>query len=95
MKGELEGRVALVTAAAGAGIGRATAKCPAEEGATVAVTDLHERRTVETVEALRKEFGDRIVGHGLDVADFERADLVLERGWGSIVNVSGGWYMHA
>ena len=44
MKG-LTGKVAIVTAAAGGGIGKATAIRLAEEGAIVVVTDSHERRT--------------------------------------------------
>jgi NAD(P)-dependent dehydrogenase (short-subunit alcohol dehydrogenase family) len=65
----LDGRVALVTGAAGAGIGRATARRLAEAGATVVVTDIHERRTAETAAALREDFGDRIAGHTLDGGD--------------------------
>src|SRR5207248_5442086 len=38
----LEGRVVLVTASAGSGIGFATAKRAQEEGATVVVSDKHE-----------------------------------------------------
>jgi 3-oxoacyl-[acyl-carrier protein] reductase len=50
--GLLEGKTLLVTAAAGTGIGFATAKRCAEEGATVAVSDKHERRLAESAEAL-------------------------------------------
>ena len=42
--GLLEGKVVVVTAAAGTGIGFATAKRCIEEGATVVVSDAHERR---------------------------------------------------
>ncbi|HEV7680365.1 MAG TPA: SDR family oxidoreductase [Candidatus Dormibacteraeota bacterium] len=76
--GDLDGRVALVTGAAGAGIGRATARTLAAAGATVVVTDVHERRTNETVEALRGEFGaERIVGHVLDGGDPEQIARVV------------------
>ena len=68
-EGPLAGRVALVTGAAGAGIGRATAATLARHGATVVVTDIHERRTNETVTALSAEFEGRIVGHLLDCGD--------------------------
>ncbi len=74
---ELEGRVALVTGAAGDGIGSATARRLAEEGAAVVVTDIHERRTSEVTEKLRAEFGPRIVGFPLDVSDRARVDEVL------------------
>jgi 3-oxoacyl-[acyl-carrier protein] reductase len=48
----LAGKRVLVTAAAGTGIGFATAKRCAEEGATVVVSDRHERRLAETAEQL-------------------------------------------
>lgn len=48
----LAGRTVLVTAAAGTGIGSATARRCIEEGARVAITDLHERRLRETAEEL-------------------------------------------
>jgi 3-oxoacyl-[acyl-carrier protein] reductase len=50
--GLLAGKVVVVTAAAGTGIGFATAKKAQEEGATVVVSDWHERRLAETAEAL-------------------------------------------
>jgi 3-oxoacyl-[acyl-carrier protein] reductase len=50
--GLLAGKTVLVTAAAGTGIGFATAKRCAEEGATVAISDRHERRLLESAEAL-------------------------------------------
>ena len=48
----LEGKVVLVTAAAGTGIGNATAQRCLEEGATVVISDAHERRLAEAAEAL-------------------------------------------
>ena len=50
--GLLAGKVVVVTAAAGTGIGFATAKKAQEEGATVVVSDWHERRLAETAETL-------------------------------------------
>ncbi|MCU1601606.1 MAG: short chain dehydrogenase [Frankiales bacterium] len=50
--GLLKDKVVVVTAAAGTGIGFATAKRALEEGATVVVSDWHERRLAETAEAL-------------------------------------------
>jgi 3-oxoacyl-[acyl-carrier protein] reductase len=44
----LAGKVAVVTAAAGTGIGSATARRLLAEGATVVVSDAHERRLAET-----------------------------------------------
>ena len=48
----LEGRTVLVTAAAGTGIGFAVARRCVEEGATVMVSDIHERRLGEVADKL-------------------------------------------
>jgi 3-oxoacyl-[acyl-carrier protein] reductase len=48
----LAGKIAVVTAAAGTGIGSATARRLLAEGATVVVSDAHERRLKETAAAL-------------------------------------------
>jgi 3-oxoacyl-[acyl-carrier protein] reductase len=52
--GLLAGKVAVVTAAAGTGIGSATARRLLLEGATVVVSDAHERRLGETAAELGK-----------------------------------------
>ena len=78
MNRPFEGRVALVTGAAGDGIGKAVARRLAEGGASVVVTDIHERRAKETTESLRLEFGDRVLGFAYDVADRERAVSILD-----------------
>ena len=77
MTGELEGRVALITGAAGAGIGSATARRLARDGAAVALTDVHERRTREVAADLRGEFGERVAGYPMDVSDRAAVDRVL------------------
>jgi 3-oxoacyl-[acyl-carrier protein] reductase len=48
----LDGKVLVVTAAAGTGIGFATARRAVDEGATVVVSDHHERRLGEAAEQL-------------------------------------------
>lgn len=57
--GLLAGKTVLVTAAAGTGIGFATAKRCAEEGARVAIADIHERRLGEAADALAEVTGER------------------------------------
>jgi 3-oxoacyl-[acyl-carrier protein] reductase len=52
--GLLAGKVAVVTAAAGTGIGSATARRLALEGATVVISDAHERRLGEAAAELAK-----------------------------------------
>jgi 3-oxoacyl-[acyl-carrier protein] reductase len=65
----LEGKVVLVTAAAGTGIGFATAKRCVEEGATVVVSDKHERRLEESAEQLGHVMGIRPLALPCDVTD--------------------------
>jgi 3-oxoacyl-[acyl-carrier protein] reductase len=77
MKG-LRDRVAIVTAAAGGGIGKATATRLAEEGAIVVVTDSHERRTRETAEELASRFPGRIDSHALDVSNQQSVQTVVD-----------------
>ncbi|MFI0776757.1 SDR family oxidoreductase [Streptomyces sp. NPDC021212] len=68
--GLLAGRTAVITAAAGAGIGGATARRFLEEGARIVIGDAHARRLEETAAALAEEFGaDRVTGLTCDVTD--------------------------
>ncbi|MET9535850.1 SDR family oxidoreductase [Streptomyces sp. NPDC006649] len=80
----LAGRTAVITAAAGAGIGGATARRFLEEDARVVLGDSHARRLDESVRALAEEFGaDRVAGAACDVTDEEQVgalfDLAEER----------------
>ncbi len=69
--GLLRGRSVLVTAAAGAGIGFATARRCAEEGCrALVVSDIHERRLAEAVQAIRRDTGlAEVHGKLCDVAN--------------------------
>ncbi|MFG3493576.1 SDR family oxidoreductase [Streptomyces sp. NPDC047928] len=68
--GLLAGRTAVVTAAAGTGIGGATARRLLEEGAQVLVSDAHTRRLNETERNLAAEFGAAsVTAHPCDVTD--------------------------
>jgi 3-oxoacyl-[acyl-carrier protein] reductase len=75
----LDGRVALITGAAGAGIGRATARILARDGASIAVTDVHQRRLDETVAELREEGSIRVAGYILDCGSRADIDIVLPK----------------
>ncbi|MFJ2055032.1 SDR family oxidoreductase [Streptomyces sp. NPDC087908] len=82
--GLLAGRTAVVTAAAGAGIGGATARRLLEEGARVLLSDAHGRRLKESEAGLAAEFGaDRVDALPCDVTDETRVaalfDLAVER----------------
>jgi 3-oxoacyl-[acyl-carrier protein] reductase len=65
--GLLDGKTILVTAAAGAGIGFATARRAAEEGALLAIGDVHERRLAEAAEKLAEITGAPPVAVPCDV----------------------------
>lgn len=67
--GLLKGRSVLITAAAGAGIGAATARRVLEEGARALVlSDVHEQRLSEAVDALAQDFPEAaIIGRRADV----------------------------
>ncbi|MFJ9116363.1 SDR family oxidoreductase [Streptomyces sp. NPDC102394] len=68
--GLLKGRTAVITAAAGAGIGGATARRFLEEGARVLISDAHARRLKEHEAELAAEFGAGAVGAAVcDVTD--------------------------
>ncbi|WP_405720147.1 SDR family oxidoreductase [Streptomyces sp. NBC_01537] len=68
--GLLAGRTAVITAAAGAGIGGATARRFLEEGARIVIGDAHARRVKEYEDTLAAEFGSaRVAGLPCDVTD--------------------------
>lgn len=76
---EFAGRVVLVTAAAGAGIGQATARRFAAAGATVVVTDIHERRTAQVAAAIAADHPQaNVVGHPMDAGDRDAIDRVID-----------------
>jgi 3-oxoacyl-[acyl-carrier protein] reductase len=65
----LAGRTVLVTAAAGTGIGFATAQRCAQEGAKVAISDRHERRLARAAQQLAATTGEPPVAIPCDVTD--------------------------
>src|SRR5438034_9940254 len=66
-RGLLSGKTVLVTAAAGTGIGYATAKRCVEEGARVAISDVHERRLGEARTSLSELAGAPVPAFLCDV----------------------------
>jgi 3-oxoacyl-[acyl-carrier protein] reductase len=79
VRGLLEQRVVLVTAAAGTGIGYATAERCAQEGAHVVISDRHVRRLAEAASRL----GDDVLAVPCDVTDEAQVrrlfDAVVDR----------------
>ncbi|NYJ01194.1 3-oxoacyl-[acyl-carrier protein] reductase [Nocardioides thalensis] len=76
----LAGKVVVVTAAAGAGIGAAVVRRALEEGAKAVVfSDTHARRLAEAEELLAKEFGaDRVRQLVCDVTDEAQVGALLD-----------------
>ena len=73
----LKDKVVVVTAAAGTGIGFATAKRCMEEGATVFISDYHARRLGEAADRLEGEFGSRPLTLVCDVTNQEHVDGLI------------------
>ena len=85
--GLLAGRTVVVTAAAGTGIGFATAKRCAEEGAAmVVISDRHERRLGEAAEQLAPILGRDPVAVPCDVTDEDQ----VQRLFAAAVDATGG-----
>jgi 3-oxoacyl-[acyl-carrier protein] reductase len=76
--GLLEGRVVVVTAAAGTGIGFATAKRCAEEGATVVLSDHHARRLDEAADTLATDGGTRPLTVVCDVTQDDQVQQLVD-----------------
>jgi len=73
---EFSGEVAVVTAAAGLGIGQATACRLAAGGANVVVTDIHPGRTEKVAQSMREDYPDaHVLGIPLDAGDRCQIDL--------------------
>ena len=70
--GLLAGKTVVVTAAAGTGIGFSLAKRCVEEGATVLISDLHERRLGEAADNIEAQTGTRPATFLCNVTDEEQ-----------------------
>lgn len=77
--GLLQGKVVLVTAAAGTGIGSTTARRALLEGADVVVSDYHERRLGETRDELAALNLGAVHAVPCDVTSTEAVDALLAR----------------
>ncbi|CDM23596.1 SDR family NAD(P)-dependent oxidoreductase [Castellaniella defragrans] len=92
----VEGKVALITAASGAGIGSAIARQLAEDGYDVVITDAHERRCREFAQQLSEQYGRPFLAVPLDVSDaagVERcaAQVLDEKGRIDALVNNAGW----
>jgi 3-oxoacyl-[acyl-carrier protein] reductase len=73
----LAGKVVVVTAAAGTGIGSAAARRCLEEGARVVVSDHHERRLGETAADLAGSFDGSVHAIACDVTDESQVQALV------------------
>lgn len=76
--GLLHHKVVLVTASAGTGIGFATAKRCMEEGATVVISDQHERRLGEAADKIAEISGARPLAIPCDVTNDKQVGEMIQ-----------------
>ena len=74
----LAGKVVVVTAAAGTGIGSAVVRRCLAEGAQVAISDTHERRLAAAHDELAHEFGARVWSRVCDVTVEEQVGALID-----------------
>src|SRR6201998_3022982 len=74
----LAGRTVIITAAAGTGVGFATAKRCVEEGARVVMSDRHERRLGKAAEQLSQIAAVPVVGVPCDVTIQDDVDRLFQ-----------------
>lgn len=77
-RGLLKGKTVVVTAAAGTGIGFSAACRAAEEGATLLISDFHERRLGEAADRIAEAVGPRPATFVCDVTDQQQVDALHE-----------------
>jgi 3-oxoacyl-[acyl-carrier protein] reductase len=73
----LPGKVVVITAAAGTGIGSATARRCLDEGARVVISDRHERRLAAARDELAAAHRDRVHAVPCDVTDQDQVDALV------------------
>ena len=77
--GRLDNKVAIVTAAAGAGIGQVTVRTLAREGANVVVSDAHAKRFFDVAEDISKTYGVKTLGIQCDVTSREQVEDMVKK----------------
>ena len=83
----LAGKTVLITAAAGTGIGFSAARRCTEEGATVMISDLHERRLGEAADEIERLCGRRPATQLASVTDQTQVDALAEAAIGALGHI--------
>jgi 3-oxoacyl-[acyl-carrier protein] reductase len=73
----LAGKAVVITAAAGTGIGSATARRCLDEGAEVVISDHHERRLAAISDELARKYSGRVHAAACDVTDQDQVDALV------------------
>lgn len=73
----LAGKVVVITAAAGTGIGSAAARRCLEEGARVVISDWHERRLAATCAELAVAHGENVWAKSCDVTSTDQVNALI------------------
>lgn len=76
---KLKDQVAIVTAAAGAGIGQAIVRRFAAEGAHVVISDAHAKRPLALAEELSREHGREFLGLQVDATNKAQVEQMVQR----------------
>ncbi len=77
--GGFTGKVVIVTAAAGAGIGQETVRSFAREGADVVVADAHPKRPFDVADDIAKKYNVKAVGVHCDVTKEEDIQTMVNK----------------
>ena len=75
----LKGKVAIVTASAGAGIGQAAVRGLAAEGANVVVSDMHEGRTNGLAAEIKSDTGLESLGVVCDISQQDQVANLTDK----------------
>lgn len=75
----LADKVAIVTGAAGAGIGQATTRALAREGASVVISDAHAKRPFSVAKEIMETSGVKTLGIQCDVSDLAQVNNMVSQ----------------
>jgi 3-oxoacyl-[acyl-carrier protein] reductase len=76
---QLTNQVAVVTGAAGAGIGQTVARTLASEGANVVVSDAHPKRCLDVAADIKKNTGVETLGIQCDVSNSDNVNTMIKK----------------